>query len=228
VVGSERFTNLLHNSHQDVAKGLQAVGMNIDASKQTTSTAMTPTSPAREPRRFTAPPLARNEISLGDWRPGVQTQKNGRQRRLDAFAQAQREKLLELRSRLSDSMSEIARETRVEFCDSSVFATHNGDAGSDACDRDLALCLLSQETNVLTEIDEALERIESGSYGICEMSGQPIPASRLKAIPFARFTVEWQAEIEKRRKVTPSQRCTSPAFSEDDEEEIEEPEKLPR
>jgi DnaK suppressor protein len=204
------------------------MGMNTDPSKQTIPTAIPRTAPIREPGRFTAVPLTKNEISLGDWRPEVRTHKNGRQRRVDAFAQAQRAKLLELRSTLVDSMSEIARETRVEFCDSSVFATHNGDAGSDACDRDLALCLLSQETNALTEIDKALERIESGSYGICEMSGQPIPASRLKAIPFARFTVEWQAEIEKRRKAAQGQRSIAPAFSDDDEEEIEEPDKLPR
>jgi RNA polymerase-binding transcription factor DksA len=158
----------------------------------------------------------------------VRTHKNGRQRPLDAFARAQREKLLELRRRLSASMSEIARETRVEFCESSALATHNGDAGSDACDRDLALCLLSQETNTLTEIDEALERIELGSYGICEISGQPIPTSRLKAIPFARFTVECQAEIEKQRKAAPDQRSISLAFSDQDGQEIEELDKLPR
>lgn len=165
-------------------------------------------------------------MSLGDWRPGVRTPKSGQQRHLGAFAQAQREKLLELRGRLSDSMSGIARETRVEFCDSSVFATHNGDAGSDACDRDLALCLLSQETSALAEIDEALERIESGSYGICEISGQPIPASRLKAIPFARFTVECQAEIEKRRRAGPGQRSVSLALFDDDEKKLEEPDEL--
>jgi RNA polymerase-binding transcription factor DksA len=199
--------------------------MNTDASKCTTVS--TRTSPERELRRFTSAQATKAAISSGDWRPGIRTRKNGRPRRLDAFAQGQREKLLELRSRLSDSMNGIARETRVEFCDSSVFATHNGDAGSDACDRDLALCFLSQESDALTEIDEALERIESGSYGICEISGQPIPVSRLKAIPFARFTVECQAEIEKRRKATPGQRSNSLAFPDDDDEEVEESDKIP-
>ena len=46
------------------------------------------------------------------------------------------------------------------------------------------------------EIDAALQRIEEGSYGICEMSGRPIPVARLRAIPFARFTVECQTRIE--------------------------------
>jgi RNA polymerase-binding transcription factor DksA len=56
--------------------------------------------------------------------------------------------------------------------------------------------------NALLEIDNALGRIERGTYGICEMSGRPIPLPRLRAVPFARFTVECQAEIEKRKKVS--------------------------
>ena len=51
---------------------------------------------------------------------------------------------------------------------------HQADAGSDAYDRDFALSLLSQEQDALYEIDEALKRIELGTYGICEMSGKPI------------------------------------------------------
>jgi RNA polymerase-binding transcription factor DksA len=51
---------------------------------------------------------------------------------------------------------------------------HQADAGSDAYDRDFALSLLSQEQDALYEIDEALKRIELGTYGKCEMSGKPI------------------------------------------------------
>ncbi len=199
--------------------------MSIDVSNQTIGS--TQISTVEKARRFTTATMTRTEISSDDWRPGDGRAKVGSSRRLDAFAQEQREKLLELRSRLADSMSGIARETRVDFCDSSVFASHNVDAGSDACDRDLALCLLSQETNALTEINEALERIESGSYGICEISGQPIPTSRLKAIPFARFTVEWQAEIEKRRKPARDRRSVSVAFFDDNEEGVEQSDTVP-
>jgi DnaK suppressor protein len=67
---------------------------------------------------------------------------------------------------------------------------HQADAGSDAYDRDFALNLLTQEQDALYEIEEALKRVDSGTYGICEMSGKPIPQARLEAIPFARFTVE--------------------------------------
>ena len=47
---------------------------------------------------------------------------------------------------------------------------HQADAGSDAYDRDFALSILSQEQNSLYEIDEALKRIDDGSYGVCEIS----------------------------------------------------------
>ena len=73
---------------------------------------------------------------------------------------------------------------------------HQADAGSDAYDRDFALSLLSQEQDSLNEINESLKRIDSGTYGICEMSGKRIPEARLEALPFTRFTVECQSRIE--------------------------------
>jgi len=80
----------------------------------------------------------------------------------------------------------------------SAFGQHTADAGADSYDRDFALNLLSKEQDGLYEIDEALDRIEAGNYGVCEISGKKIPKARLEAIPFARLTVECQAELEKR------------------------------
>jgi RNA polymerase-binding transcription factor DksA len=74
---------------------------------------------------------------------------------------------------------------------------HQADAGSDAYDRDFALSLLSQEQDALYEIEEALKRVDAGTYGVCEMSGEKIAQARLEALPFARYTVECQAQIEK-------------------------------
>ena len=77
---------------------------------------------------------------------------------------------------------------------------HQADAGSDAYEKDFALSLLSQEQDALYEIEEALKRIEGGTYGVCEMSGPPIPVNRLEAIPFARFTVDCQSRFEQENK----------------------------
>ncbi len=94
--------------------------------------------------------------------------------------------------------------------EASAFGMHQADAGSDAYDRDLALNLLSQEQNALYEIEEAIERIDRGVYGYCEVSGEVIPAERLEAIPFARLTVQCQSKFEKENRFRG--RATSPIF----------------
>jgi RNA polymerase-binding transcription factor DksA len=57
--------------------------------------------------------------------------------------------------------------------------------------------LLAKEQDAIYEINEALNRIDKGTYGICEMSGDTIPEERLEALPFTRFTVACQARIER-------------------------------
>jgi DnaK suppressor protein len=119
--------------------------------------------------------------------------------KLPPFLRKQKSKLLQLRDSLLDSMMGVSRDTlrsRAEGSEASAFGMHQADAGSDAYDRDFALSLLSQEQDALYEIEEALKRVDAGTYGVCEMSGKPIPHARLEAIPFARFTVECQTQIE--------------------------------
>ena len=128
---------------------------------------------------------------------------NHREKKLDPFVRKQKEKLLQLRDAVVDSMAGVAQGTlrsRAEGSEASAFGMHQADAGSDAYDRDFALSLLSQEQDALYEIDEALKRVEVGTYGKCEMSGKPIPRARLEAIPFTRYTVECQAQIERQNR----------------------------
>ncbi len=117
-----------------------------------------------------------------------------------AFVQKQRQRLLDLRDDLVDAVSGMARDTirnAPEGSEASGSGQHQGDAGSDAYDRDFALSVLAKEQDALYEIEQALQRIKKGSYGICEMSSRKIPQARLEAIPFARLTVECQAQWEK-------------------------------
>jgi RNA polymerase-binding transcription factor DksA len=126
-------------------------------------------------------------------------------RRLNPWLKQQHLRLLALKDTLLDSMTGVARDNLRTGHDShevSAHGLHQADAGSDAYDRDFALNLLSQEQDALFEIDEALKRIVSGTYGTCEMSGKAIPKARLEARPFARFTVECQNEIEKKNRFT--------------------------
>jgi len=120
--------------------------------------------------------------------------------KLSNFEIKQQQKLRDLRDSLVDVMAGVARDnlrSDADGGDSSAFGMHQADAGSDAYDRDFALNLLSQEQDALHEIEEALKRIDYGTYGICEMSKKKIINARLEAIPFARYTVECQAQIEK-------------------------------
>ena len=117
-----------------------------------------------------------------------------------AFVQKQRQRLLDLRDDLVDAVSGMARDTirnAPEGSEASGSGQHQGDAGSDAYDRDFALSVLAKEQDALYEIEQALRRIQAGAYGICEMSARKIPQARLEAIPFARLTVECQAQWEK-------------------------------
>ncbi|MDQ3624017.1 MAG: TraR/DksA C4-type zinc finger protein, partial [Verrucomicrobiota bacterium] len=104
---------------------------------------------------------------------------------------------------------------------------HQADAGSDAYDRDFALSLLSQEQDALYEIEEALKRIELGTYGTCEMSGKPISHARLEAIPFARYTVDCQAQLEKQNKFSRTRAPVTSLFGLTDEEPQESEEEEP-
>ncbi|MEO8439925.1 MAG: TraR/DksA C4-type zinc finger protein [Spartobacteria bacterium] len=151
----------------------------------------------------------------------IGNQNKGKERRLDPFTKGQKEKLLQLRDAMVDSMAGVAQDTlraRAEGSEASAFGMHQADAGSDAYDRDFALSLLSQEQDALYEIDEALKRIELGTYGKCEMSGKPILHARLEAIPFARYTVECQSQLEKQSKASRVRQSVTSLFGLTDEE----------
>ena len=118
------------------------------------------------------------------------------------FVKMQRQHLLDLRDKSLDSMNGVARDTlrnHPEGSEASGSGEHQADAGSDAYDRDFALSLLSKEQDGLYEIEQALARIDNGTYGICEMSYKVIPIQRLEALTFARLTVECQAQWEKEK-----------------------------
>ncbi|HXM32179.1 MAG TPA: TraR/DksA C4-type zinc finger protein [Chthoniobacterales bacterium] len=149
---------------------------------------------------------------------------NYKQKRLDPFTRGQKDKLLQLRDAMVDSMAGVAKDnlrSRAEGSEASAFGMHQADAGSDAYDRDFALSLLSQEQDALYEIDQALKRIELGTYGVCEMSGKPISHARLEAIPFARFTVECQSQLEKQNKASRVRQSVTSLFGLTDEEGAE-------
>ncbi len=99
-----------------------------------------------------------------------------------------------LRDRLLSQMDGLAKETTEEI---PTYSLHMADSGTDNFDRDFALSLLSSDQDAIYEIEEALKRIEKNTYGVCELTGKPIPKARLQAIPWTRFTLEAQAQLER-------------------------------
>jgi RNA polymerase-binding transcription factor DksA len=103
-------------------------------------------------------------------------------------------RLVELRDQLLRQMNGLAKESAQEM---PGYSLHMADSGTDNFDRDFALSLLSSDQDALYEIEEALKRIEKKTYGTCELTGKQIPKARLEAIPWTRFTVEAQAQLER-------------------------------
>ncbi|HEX40665.1 MAG TPA: TraR/DksA family transcriptional regulator [Phycisphaerales bacterium] len=72
----------------------------------------------------------------------------------------------------------------------STLPMHMADLGSDNFEVENTIGLVESERRILVEIDEALQRIENGTFGICEGLGEPIGKRRLEAIPWARYCVK--------------------------------------
>lgn len=84
--------------------------------------------------------------------------------------------------------------------DLSGYSQHLADAGTDTADRDFALSLISNEQEALKEIADAIERMKKGTYGTCEITSKAIPPARLIAVPFTRYSLEGQKELERNRR----------------------------
>jgi RNA polymerase-binding transcription factor DksA len=114
-------------------------------------------------------------------------------------------RLLEERARVTREMGHIENTLlKVNPRDSSGdvggYSFHMADAGTDSMEREISFDIASKEGRFMREIDDALRRIYNGVYGICEASGVPIPRARLEALPWARYTVREQENIEKQQR----------------------------
>jgi len=112
--------------------------------------------------------------------------------------------LLELRTHLTGQIDQHSEETlkrssKDDAGDLSSYGQHMADAGTDTFDRDFALSLVANEQEALAEIEAAITRIKNGTYGVCEVTGEPIDKARLAAVPFTRYSASAQKELERHR-----------------------------
>ena len=112
--------------------------------------------------------------------------------------------LIEVKTRLAgvaQDMSDVVAPAKEELThEQAIQGMDAADIGSKNFERDMAYSLLSNEQAILEEVDAAIERMRDGTYGVCEITGKPIPESRLVAIPWARCTIEGQRQKEAEQK----------------------------
>lgn len=131
--------------------------------------------------------------------------------------------LVAKRNEILNNVISMENETlRKERTDLSNLPIHMGDMGTDNYEMENTLGLMDSERKLLVEIEHALERIENGTYGICQGSGEPISKERLKAIPWAKYCVEYANLLEKGLvKKDTSFGCSIYNFGIDDEQETD-------
>ena len=114
-----------------------------------------------------------------------------------AFLKQARETLLDMKSQVLRGIREDLREDREGQKDD---GRDTYDVASEERDREINYLLTDRDRSKLQSIDQALERIAEGTYGICESCEGEITAERLKAMPFTRLCVQCQSERETEAK----------------------------
>lgn len=113
------------------------------------------------------------------------------------FLKKARETLLAMRGQLVRNVQHDLQEGREQSKDEGM---DTYDVASDARDREISLILTDRDRDKLLAIDDALARIEDGSYGVCDGCESDIAEARLEALPFTRLCINCQAEREKEAK----------------------------
>jgi RNA polymerase-binding protein DksA len=112
-----------------------------------------------------------------------------------------RQRLLDERQRVVDAIDNIHAENPGSIGEETEELgfqdNHLGDVATATFDREMASTLEENSTHVLTEINEALSRIESGTYGVCRRCGNPIAEERLEALPWATLCIDCKRKQER-------------------------------
>lgn len=116
------------------------------------------------------------------------------------FLETQKQKLIEERDRLQNELrvidQELIRLGQSQSDEGAGVGNHMADEGSDAQEQENDLAVRANIEVMLGEIQHALTKFETGTYGICEDTNQPIAVARLEALPYARYTVQAQEKRE--------------------------------
>ncbi|HRW58666.1 MAG TPA: TraR/DksA family transcriptional regulator [Chlamydiales bacterium] len=106
--------------------------------------------------------------------------------------------LEQIKAQLTNSIQEATNDVKQPE-EARGYSQHQADEGTDDFDKTINLELTNNDLDILKQVERALEKIEEGSYGICDISEEEIPKKRLQAIPYATMTVQAQESLEKDR-----------------------------
>jgi RNA polymerase-binding protein DksA len=111
-----------------------------------------------------------------------------------------RELLIEERTRLEDELEQV-RNRNVDMDNALPEEGEGGDEdtadlASAMMDKEMDLSVEDEIVDILNQVDRAFQKLEEGTYGVCDVSGKEIPVNRLEAIPYATLTVECQSLSE--------------------------------
>jgi RNA polymerase-binding transcription factor DksA len=116
------------------------------------------------------------------------------------FLEAQKQKLIEERDRLRNELrlidQDLIRLGQSQADEGKSVGNHMADEGGSIQETDNDLAVRGNVEQVLEAIERALKKFDTGTYGICEDTGEPIPEARLEALPYARYTVKAQEKRE--------------------------------
>lgn len=105
-------------------------------------------------------------------------------------------RLEEMRVQITRSIDGAKKEVTAPD-ESKGYSQHSADEGTDDFVKNVNLEVTSKEFGLLRQIDRALDKINDGTYGVCDISGEEIPIKRLEAVPYATMTVKSQELFEK-------------------------------
>ena len=115
-----------------------------------------------------------------------------------------RQLLITERAKFADEIKSIAQDAskspREASGDLSAYTVHMADMAADTYDRELSMNIVSSEQELLYQIDDALKRLDEGSFGVCQQCNQPIAMSRLRAVPYASMCIGCQRTKEQKNK----------------------------
>ena len=107
-----------------------------------------------------------------------------------------KKRLEKLQLQVNNSLRGVSEEVRSPE-ENKGYSQHQADEGTDDFARVISLGVSNTEMDILRQIERALEKIEEGTYGICDSTEKDIPKKRLEAIPYATRTAQAQDDFEK-------------------------------